>query len=42
MADPNTVGHFFENMTTAMVSIIIALIGFWTTFIKGLVSRKEV
>ena len=42
MADPNTVGHFFENMTTSMVSIIIALIGFWTTFIKGLVSRKEV
>jgi hypothetical protein len=42
MADPNTVGHFFENMTTAMVSIIIALVGFWTTFIKGLVSRKEV
>ena len=42
MADPDTVGHFFENMTTAMVSIIIALIGFWTTFIKGLVSRKEV
>jgi len=29
-------------MTTAMVSIIIALVGFWTTFIKGLVSRKEV
>ena len=42
MADPDTVGHFFENMTTAMVSIIIALIGFWTTFVKGLVSRKEV
>lgn len=42
MADPDTVGHFFENMTTAMVSIIIALIGFWTTFVKGLVNRKEV
>ena len=42
MADPNTVGHFLENMTTSMVSIIIALIGFWTTFIKGLVNRKEV
>ena len=42
MADPNTVGHFFENLTVSMVSIIITLIGFWTTFIKGLVSRKEV
>ena len=42
MADPNTVGHFLENMTTSMVSIIIALIGFWSTFIKGLVNRKDV
>ncbi len=42
MADPNTVGHFFENLTMSMLSIIIALIGFWTTFIKGLVNRKDV
>lgn len=42
MSDPSTLGHFFENMTTSMLSIIIALIGFWTTFIKNLVSRKEV
>lgn len=42
MADPNTVGSFFENLTVAMVSIIITLIGFWTTFVKNLVSRKEV
>jgi ABC-type bacteriocin/lantibiotic exporter with double-glycine peptidase domain len=41
MAEP-TVGHFFENLTTSMLSVIIALIGFWTTFIKNLVSRKEV
>ena len=41
-ADPNTVGAFLENMTVSMVSVIIALVGFWTTFIKGLVNRKEV
>lgn len=40
--DPNTLGSFFENLTTSMVSIIIALIGFWTTFIKNLVTRNEV
>lgn len=40
--DPNTVGTFFEHLTTSMVSIIIALVGFWTTFIKNLISRKEV
>lgn len=42
MADPNTVGHFLENFTTSMLSVVIALIGFWTTFVKGLVNRKEV
>jgi ABC-type bacteriocin/lantibiotic exporter with double-glycine peptidase domain len=41
MAEP-TVGHFFENLTMSMLSIIIALVGFWTTFIKGLVNRKDV
>jgi ABC-type bacteriocin/lantibiotic exporter with double-glycine peptidase domain len=41
MVEP-TVGHFFENLTTSMLSVIIALIGFWTTFVKNLVSRKEV
>lgn len=40
--DPNTVGAFFENLTTSMISVIIALIGFWTTFIKNLVTHKEV
>jgi hypothetical protein len=42
MADPNTVGGFLEGLTTSMLSIIIALIGFWTTFVKNLVNRKEV
>lgn len=42
MSDPNTIGGFFENLTVAMVGIIITLVGFWTTFIKNLVSRKEV
>ena len=42
MSDPNTVGSFFESLTTSMVSIIIALIGFWTTFIKNLATKKEV
>lgn len=42
MSDPNTVGNFFENLTTSMVSIIIALIGFWTTFVRNLVTKKEV
>ena len=42
MQDPDTLGHFFENFTTSMVSVVIALIGFWTTFVKNLVTRKEV
>jgi len=42
MADPNTVGGFLENITVSMVSVIIALVGFWTTFVKNLVTRTEV
>ena len=42
METPDTVGQFFENLTTSMVAIILSLIGFWTTFIKNLVNRKEV
>ena len=42
MADPTSLGHFFENFTVSMVSVVIALIGFWTTFVKNLVSRKDV
>ena len=42
MSDPNTLGNFFESLTTSMVSVVIALIGFWTTFVKNLVNRKEV
>ena len=41
-SDPNTLAHFFENFTTSMLSVVIALIGFWTTFVKNLVNRKEV
>lgn len=43
MADnPETVGALLENITTSMISVIIALVGFWTTFIKNLVTKKEV
>ena len=42
MENPDTLGNFFENFTTSMVSVVIALIGFWTTFVKNLVNRKEV
>lgn len=42
MSDPNNLGTFFESLTTSMVSVIIALVGFWTTFVKNLVSRKDV
>jgi hypothetical protein len=42
MSDPSTVGGFFENLTVSMVSVIIALVGFWTTFVKNLVTKKEV
>jgi ABC-type bacteriocin/lantibiotic exporter with double-glycine peptidase domain len=44
-SDPTTVhtlGPLFENLTTSMISILIALVGFWTTFIKNLVTKKEV
>lgn len=40
--NPNTLGHFFESLTTSMVSIIITLVAFWTGFIKNLITRKEV
>lgn len=42
MSTPDTVSNFFENLTTSMASIIIALIGFWTTFVRNLVTKKEV
>lgn len=42
MADPNSVGNFLESLTTSMLSVLIGLIGFWTTFIKNLVNRKDV
>lgn len=40
--DPNIVANLLENVTTSMISVIIALVGFWTTFIKNLVTKKEV
>ena len=40
--NPETVGALLENITTSMISVIIALIGFWTTFVKNLVTKKEV
>jgi len=41
--DPrDTIGFFLENITSSMAMIILSLIGFWTTFIKNLVNRKEV
>lgn len=42
MENADTLGHFFENFTASMLSVVIALVGFWTTFIKNLVNRKEV
>lgn len=42
MPESDTLGLFFENFTASMLSVIIALIGFWTTFVKNLVNRKEV
>jgi hypothetical protein len=36
--DPNNIGVFLVNLTTEMVSIIIELAGFWTTFIIILVN----
>lgn len=40
--DPETIGGFFENLTISMAMMVISLIGFWTTFIKNLVNKKEV
>jgi hypothetical protein len=42
MADPNSVGNFLESLTTSMLSVLIGLIGFWTTFVRNMVTRKEV
>jgi hypothetical protein len=42
MSDPDTISNFLENITTSMASIIIALIGFWTTFVRNLVTKQEV
>lgn len=40
--NPDVISNLFENITTSMISVIIGLIGFWTTFIKNLVTRKDV
>lgn len=42
MADPNNISNFLDNLTTSMISVIITLMGFWTAFVKNLVSKKEV
>ena len=42
MSDPNTLGSFFDSFTTHMASVVIALIAFWTAFIRNLVNRKDV
>lgn len=42
MADPNSVGNFLESLTTSMLSVLIGLIGFWTTFVRNMVTRKDV
>lgn len=44
MADPNpdTIGGFFSTLTYSMIMIIMSLVGFWTTFVKNMVTRKEV
>jgi peptidoglycan hydrolase CwlO-like protein len=42
MSDPSTLGSFFDNFTTHMASVVIALIAFWTAFIRNLVNRKDV
>jgi len=41
-AEPDTIGNFFESLTIDMAMIVISLIGFWSTFVKNLVNRKDV
>ena len=40
--NPQTVGGFFENLSISMGMMLISLLGFWTTFIKNLINRKDV
>jgi len=40
--DPNSLGGILGSLTISAACSIIALIGFWTTFVKNLVTRKEV
>lgn len=42
MSGLNSVGYFLENMSIHMLGILIALAGFWTTFIRNLITKQEV
>lgn len=42
MDNHHTLGEMLEGLTAHMIGIIIALVGFWTTFVKNLVNRSEV
>lgn len=42
MSNPESVGNVLENITISTVTVIISLLGFWTTFVRNLVNRQEV
>ena len=42
MTDPAGLTGFMENLITTLAGIIISLIGFWTTFVRNMVTKKEV
>jgi hypothetical protein len=38
----DSLSEFFQSAITTLIGIIISLIGFWTTFVRNMVTKKEV
>lgn len=39
---PDTIIHFWENIATTSIGIIITMLGFWVTIGKNMVTKAEV
>jgi hypothetical protein len=39
---PETIIHFWENLATTSIGIIITLVGFWVTFGRNMATKAEV
>lgn len=39
---PETIIHFWENLATTSIGIIVTLVGFWVTFGRNMATKAEV